>query len=77
MRAHQGLYALADETGGFALLKSNDIAPVFDRIVNDSSRYYLLGYSPPNPGTARYRRIRVDVKRSDATVRARPGYYVR
>lgn len=38
VRAHQGLFALAEDTGGFALLKSNDLAPVFNRIVGNSSR---------------------------------------
>jgi VWFA-related protein len=78
VRAHQGLYALAEETGGFALLKSNDVAPVFDRIVSDNSRYYLLGYSAsPATGSAKYRRIEVQVNRPDIRVRARPGYYPR
>jgi len=76
VRAHQGLYALAEDTGGFALLKSNDVAPVFNRIVSDSSRYYLLGYiAPPAPSRARYRRLEVQVNRPGVRVRARPGYY--
>jgi VWFA-related protein len=77
VRAHQGLYSLADETGGFALLKSNDTSVAFDRIVNDSSRYYLLGYTAQPANSERYRRIQVEVNRPDVRVRARPGYYVR
>lgn len=77
VRAHQGLYALAEETGGFALLESNDAAPVFNRIVSDSSRYYLLGYSTSHAtGSAKYHRIQVQVNRPGVRVRARPGYYV-
>jgi VWFA-related protein len=78
VRAHQGLYALTEETGGFALLKSNDVTPVFDRIVSDSSRYYLLGYSasPATRGET-YRRIQVQVDRPGVRVGARAGYYVR
>jgi VWFA-related protein len=36
---------------------------------------YLLGYEPPASGPHEWRTIRVEVDRSDATARARKGYY--
>jgi hypothetical protein len=50
--------------------------PVFDRIVSDSSRYYLLGYhTPPATGRPGYRRLEVQVNRPGIRIRARAGYY--
>jgi hypothetical protein len=37
------------DTGGRAFFDSNSFAAVFDKVVNDTSAYYVLGYSPPIP----------------------------
>jgi VWFA-related protein len=69
------LRTLAGETGGIAALNSNDFAGAFDRIVRDSSTYYLLGYYPSNTTRdGRFRQIEVSVTRPDLRVRARKGY---
>jgi VWFA-related protein len=73
MRAR--LAGIAAECGGFAITGTDDLAEALERLVTESSRYYLLGYQPTNrvaDGT--YRRIRVAVRRSGVQVRARPGY---
>jgi VWFA-related protein len=76
MRVSQdSLRTLAEETGGFAAVNSNDFSSAFTRIVNANSRYYVLGYYPP--GTARdgrFHRIEVRVKRPGLRVSARRGY---
>ncbi|HET9359156.1 MAG TPA: VWA domain-containing protein, partial [Vicinamibacterales bacterium] len=42
-----GLYrALADATGGAALINSNNWPDLFDTIVRDNSSYYMLGFQP-------------------------------
>jgi VWFA-related protein len=73
-RAKHLLRALAGETGGFAMTNSNDFDSAFERIVQESSDYYLLGFIPPpsSPGTRH--RIEVSVKRAGVTVRSRRSY---
>lgn len=69
------LRVLSDETGGFAAVNRNDFAAAFQRVVDDNSSYYVLGYYPSNDRRdGRFRRIDVRVKRPGLTVRARRGY---
>lgn len=69
------LQTIAEQTGGFAAINRNDFKGVFDRIVQESSIYYLLGYSPPSTKRdGKYHRITVKVKRPGLQVRARKGY---
>ena len=69
------LRELTDETGGFASLNTNDVAPAFERIVSANSRYYVIGYYPPtHPRDGRFHKIEVRVKRPNLRVEARKGY---
>ena len=69
------LRVLSTETGGFAVVNQNDFDGAFDRIVQDNSSYYVLGYYSPNTRRdGRFRKIEVKVNRPDVTVRARKGY---
>ena len=73
---------LASLTGGRSFFPRN-LQQVTDgvRTVADELRHqYLLGYTPghaPARGDDRWRSITVRVNRSDVTVRARDGYFVR
>ena len=52
----------AEKTGGFAAVNTNDFDNAFDRIVDENSRYYVLGYQPANRGRdGELRSIRVRV----------------
>ena len=42
--AQESLMTLAEETGGLAIVRTNDVAGGLDRIVRDTSRYYVIGY---------------------------------
>lgn len=69
------LRVLADETGGFAAVNSNDFATAFRRLVADNSSYYVLGYYPANERRdGRFRKIEVRVNRPGLKVNARKGY---
>lgn len=69
------LRGLAEQTGGYAAINANDLVPTFDRIVERSSRYYVLGYYPPtHPRDGRFHKIDVRVKRPSLKVTARKGY---
>ena len=53
------LRTLAEETGGFASVSSNDFSTAFQRIVDENSSYYVLGYYPTNDKRdGRFRRDR-------------------
>jgi hypothetical protein len=73
--SQDSLRVVADETGGFAVLNQNDFSSGFDRIVQENSSYYLLGYYPINERRdGRYRKLEVRVNRPGVRVRSRKGY---
>ena len=70
-----GLRFLADNTDGTAIVNTNNIDGMLQRIVDDLSSYYLFGYYSTNTKLdGRFRNITVRVKRPGAKVRARRGY---
>jgi len=74
--SQEGLVVLARETGGLALLNSNDLATGVARIYQDSSVYYSLGVTLSKLPGSGHRAVRVEVSRPGVTVRARQGYAV-
>jgi hypothetical protein len=66
---------VAEDTGGEAIVNTNEFIRVFSRIVRDNSSNYLLGYSPrvAHPD-GQFHAITVRVKRPGVRVRARRGY---
>jgi len=76
--SQDSLASLAEDTGGKAFFDANDFGEVFERVVNDTSTYYLLGYTSTNPAQdGRFRRIRITTKRPDVRLEYRSGYYAR
>lgn len=75
LEARQSLSLLASATGGFALSSSNSFDNAFERIVQENSTYYVLGFSSTNERRdGRYRKLDVRVKRPGLIVRGRAGY---
>jgi len=74
--SQDSLRVLGDETGGFAAVNRNDFRDAFQRIVDDNSSYYVMGYYSTNDRRdGRFRKIEVRVaNRPGLTVRARKGY---
>lgn len=79
--SQDGLLSLARETGGIPIRNTSDFSAGFQKILNDQSGYYLIGYSPDEEifkpeknGVRPYRSITVKVKRSGLTVRSRKGF---
>jgi len=73
--AQDNLRTLAAETGGFADVTSRNFAGAFDRIRDENSHYYMIGYYPTNDAKdGKFRAIDVRVSRPGLTVRARRGY---
>jgi VWFA-related protein len=74
--SQDALSSLAQDTGGRAFFDLNDFGTVFDKVVADTSAYYLLGFSSTNHSKdGRFRRIRVTLKRPDLKLEYRAGYY--
>ena len=75
MSAFDMLESLAIDTGG-EFFNSNDFRRALDRVVTQSSAYYLIGYSPPQQRfDGKYHKIKVKVKKPGMEVRARNGYW--
>lgn len=70
----QVMYALADGTGGFAVVNTNDLLAGLERIQREQNEYYLLGYVPPSDADGKCHSIKVKVASSGVEVRARSGY---
>src|SRR5258706_3272908 len=74
--SQMNLRQLADETGGVAAVGTNDMDKAFDRIVQENSSYYVLGYYPTNEKRdGKLRKISVKVNGyPDAQVTFRKRY---
>lgn len=74
-----GPRVLADATGGYATAAAQPwTGRDFDRIIQENSHYYLLGYYPTERRTeGRFRSIDVRVRRPGMRVSNRPGYVYR
>ncbi len=70
------LREVAEETGGSAVVGTNNFAGGYQRIVQENSTYYILGYSPAEEyRDGKFHSIQVRVKqRPELVVHARRGY---
>lgn len=75
-----GLRYVAGETGGFAVVNSNDLSGGFRRIMEDQDGYYLIGYQP-EAGTlhakseVEFRKVKIKLKVKGLKIRTRSGFY--
>src|SRR5271169_5264701 len=77
-RESAGAEQLADDTGGFTVKGTNDIASGARRIADESRVFYLLGFSPTLGKSPKdWHNLKVEVKTPGLTVRARKGYTLR
>jgi VWFA-related protein len=72
-KVHEGLEALARWTGGKAALNSLRLEAL-DRLVQDTSSYYWLGFSPTWRGDGRRHSVRLEARRRGLEVRSRRGF---
>jgi len=69
-----GMQLLARQTGGLALINTNDFDRGLGRIYQDTSTYYSIGVNLSKLPATGYRDVRVEVSRPGLTVRARRGF---
>jgi len=75
-RAADSLYRLANDTGGRAILNTNNFELGLREVVEDASTYYLIGYTPTRAeDDGKFHKISVKVKRSGVRVIHRSGYW--
>ena len=73
--SQDSLRTLAEETGGYAAVNSNNVTTALNRIVRLNSTYYVLGYYPKDARhDGRFHKIEVRAKRPGLRVSARKGY---
>ncbi|HVQ40485.1 MAG TPA: VWA domain-containing protein, partial [Pyrinomonadaceae bacterium] len=70
------LYRISGDTGGQFIKNTNDIAAGLDRIDEEIRSRYTLAYRSTDPKfDGSFRKLKIEVRRPDAKVMARPGYY--
>jgi VWFA-related protein len=71
------LRRIAADTGGRAIVNTNDPTEQLQGVVADASAYYLLGYSPARQdrNDGRFHEIKVRVKRRGVRLTSRRGYW--
>jgi VWFA-related protein len=74
--SQDALSSLARDTGGQPFFDTNDLSSVYDRVVADTSAYYVLGYVSTNEAQdGKFRHVKVRVDRPGLKVEHRSGYY--
>jgi VWFA-related protein len=77
----QGLAYLAQESGGIPYQNGNDFNYGLDKVLQDQSGYYLIGFKPPSDtfeekrGARSYHHVTVNVTRPGLHVRSRSGFF--
>ena len=70
------LYKISDDTGGRFIKNTNDIAVGLDRIDSEIRSRYTLAYRSTDQNfDGSFRKVKIEVRRSDLSVVTRPGYY--
>ncbi|HXT49567.1 MAG TPA: VWA domain-containing protein [Thermoanaerobaculia bacterium] len=70
----ESLLYLGNETGGRAIIGTNDFAPELDRLRADLATFYSLGYIPEHQGDGKEHSIEVRVARPGLKLAYRRGY---
>jgi len=71
------LAALADTSGGRAVMNTNAPQSLLPSVFAESQSYYLLAFAPADLNAkGKFHKIDVKVKRSGLSVRTRSGYYL-
>ena len=70
----QIMYLLAENTGGFVIVNTNDLLGGMQKIGKEQNQYYVVGYTPAESAEGTCHTLRLKVDRGGTTVRSRAGY---
>ena len=72
-----GMFALAEDTGGKAVFNNNDLNLGLQKILDDTESYYLLAFEPTvSYRDGRFRKLEIKIPgRPELKVRTRKGYF--
>lgn len=76
-----GMNYLSQQTGGFLIKNSNDLAGGVRKVLEDQQGYYLIGFKPSEDifdaarGRVRFNKLQVKLARAGLRVRTRGGFY--
>ena len=70
----QVLQQLAQGTGGFVIINSNDLLGGMQKVSQEQSEYYVLAYEPPQAEDGSCHTLKVKVDHGGTIVRSRSGY---
>ncbi|HQR33842.1 MAG TPA: VWA domain-containing protein [Blastocatellia bacterium] len=72
-----GMFALAEDSGGKAIFNNNDLNLGLQKILDDTESYYLLAFEPTvSYRDGRFRKLEIKVpNRPELKVRTRKGYF--
>ena len=73
--ATSSLESLAEQTGGEATINQADLMGGMRQAVRDLDDYYELSYSAAGEGDGKFHAVQVRVKRPEAQIRMRSGYW--
>lgn len=74
--SRETLSTLAEDTGGRAFFDEGDLSKAFRQVQEDTSGYYLVGYTPSNSKPdGSWRRVTLKLKIPGARLRYRTGYF--
>jgi hypothetical protein len=70
------LDTIAGETGGICICRTNDFKKGLQRVDNEMSDYYIIGYESNNPDPLRViRRVEIKLKRDGAQKTVATNWY--
>jgi len=70
----QALYMLANGTGGFVIVNTNDLLGGMEKIAREQDQYYIIGFTPPESAEGSCHTLKVKVDKGGESVRSRSGY---
>jgi VWFA-related protein len=77
-KSQDTLRTLSEETGGIAVVNTNDFTKALKKIDADTSDYYVIGYYSNNPDILKRRRaVDIRLKRPGLSVNFRKEYVIR